>query len=264
MSKFNYVFADSQHAKELERLRVIEKVCDPASRRRILATGLTVGWHCLEVGAGAGSMIKWLANAVGKSGKVTAVDIDTRFLANAELPNVEVIKADIRHISLEDSSFDLIHARYVLIHIADFQVALSKMLDLLKPGGWLVVEEPDFSAARAIAGNEAECQSVNKVNQSIFRMFADRGLDYSLGIKLPSSFQKLGLQQLIVENDVPLSVGGSGVAAVMKLSAMQLADKYVATGEVTHEDIQRYCQFAENPSSWAVYQATVGVAGRKI
>ncbi|NEP80775.1 MAG: methyltransferase domain-containing protein [Okeania sp. SIO3C4] len=47
----------------------------------------------------------------------------------------------------------VIHARCLLIHIRDFQLALSKMVDLLKPGGWLVIEEPDFSAAKAIAGD---------------------------------------------------------------------------------------------------------------
>lgn len=263
MSDSQYVFADAQYNKEFERLQAIEKVCDRSTHKRILATGLTKGWRCLEVGAGAGSILKWMADIVGESGTVVGVDIDTRFVANTSLSNVEVIEADIRQLSLESNSFDLIHTRYVLIHLVDFQVALSKMLNLLKPRGWLVIEEPDFSASRAIIGDEEEYKSFNKVNQAIFRTFAERGMDYSLGIKLPSIFQQLGLQQLTVENEVPLSEGGSGIAEIMKLSAIQLRDKYLATGEVTSEDIQRYCQFAENPTSWAVYHGTVGIIGQK-
>ncbi|MGF1479699.1 MAG: class I SAM-dependent methyltransferase [Cyanophyceae cyanobacterium] len=257
-----YIFTDAQQVSELERLQAIEQVFDPASRQRINATGISVEWQCLEVGAGAGSITRWLAAVVG-GGQVVAVDLDTRFLTNLQLPNVEILQADIRQASLENNTFDLVHARYVLIHISDFQVALSRMIDLLKPGGWLVVEEPDFSAARAIAGDEAACQSVNRVNQAILQMFASRGMDYALGVHLPSHLQKLGLQQLTVENDTPLSPGGSGVATVMKLSTVQLAEKYLATGEVTPEDIKRYCQFADDQNTWAIYYATVGVIAQK-
>ena len=49
----------------------------------------------------------------------------------------------------------------------------------------------------------------------------------------------------------------------MKLSALQLAKKYIATGIATDEDVQTYCQFAENPNSWGIYLATVGVWGQK-
>ncbi|MES1021848.1 class I SAM-dependent methyltransferase [Gloeocapsa sp. BRSZ] len=263
MSESMYVFTDTQHSSELERLRAIERVFDPASQRRIQATGISPGWQCLEVGAGAGSIAQWLAAIVGSDGKVTAVDVDTRFIANIQLSNVEVLEADIRYCSLKNGSFDLIHARYVLIHLPEFQVALSRMIDLLKPGGWLVIEEPDFSAARAIAGKAAACHSVNRVNRAISRMFASRGMDYALGVKIPAICQQLGLQQLSVENDAPLSQGGSGVATVMKMSTEQLAEKYIATGEATQQDIAQYCEFAEDPHTWAIYYSTVGVSAKK-
>ncbi|MUL36896.1 class I SAM-dependent methyltransferase [Gloeocapsopsis dulcis] len=259
----NYVFSDTQHLPELERLRAIEQVFDPSSHRRLQATGIATNWQCLEVGAGAGSIAHWMAAVVGQNGKVTAIDVDTRFLANIKLSNVEVTEADVRYFEVKNASFDLVHARYVLIHLPDFQVALSRMIDLLKPGGWLVLEEPDFSAARAIAGKETACQSVNRVNRAILQMFAHRGIDYALGVKLPAICQKLGLQQLSVENDAPLSQGGSGVAKVMKMSSKQLAQKYIATGEATHQDIEQYCQFAEDPHTWAIYYSTVGVSAKK-
>jgi SAM-dependent methyltransferase len=258
-----YVFTDSQYSEELERLQAIEQVFDPASRKRIQSTGITTNWRCLEVGAGAGAIAQWMAAVVGEGGKVVALDLDTRFVANIKSSNVEVLAADIRHLPLENHSFDLVHARYVLIHIPDFQVALSRMLDLVKPGGWIVIEEPDFAAARAIAGEEAACQSVNRVNRAILQMFTARGMDYALGVKLPAILQRCGWQQLSVENDTPLSNGGSGIATVMKMSTVQLAHKYVATGEATQEDIEKYCLFADDQNAWAVYYATVGVIAQK-
>jgi 2-polyprenyl-3-methyl-5-hydroxy-6-metoxy-1,4-benzoquinol methylase len=269
-----YIFANSQslkeveftesELKELERLQTIERVFDPASCRRIQATGISHNWHCLEVGAGAGSIAQWLAEIVGENGKVVAVDLNTRFISNIQRSNLEVIETDIRHLILESQSFDLIHCRYALIHVPGFQAALAKMLDLLKPGGWIVIEEPDFSAARAIAGNEAACQSMNRVNEAIAQMFASRGMDCAFGIKLPAIFQQLNLQQLSVENDPPLVPGGSGVATIMKMSAERLADKYIATGKATQQDIEQYCQFATDPQAWAIYYSTIGITARKL
>lgn len=264
MSTSKYVFTETQHSQELERLQAIEQVFDPTSRQRIQATGITTNWRCLEVGAGAGSITQWMAAVVGDRGKVVAVDLDTRFVANLKASNIEVLEADIRHLPLESHSFDLVHSRYVLIHIPDFQVALSRILNLVKPGGWIVIEEPDFAAARAIAGEEAAYQSVNQVNRAILHMFTTRGMDYSLGTKLPALLQNCDLQPLSVDIDTHLSKGGSGIATMMKMSTVQLAEKYIATGEATQEDIENYCLFAEDQNAWAIYYATVGVIAQKI
>jgi precorrin-6B methylase 2 len=263
MAESKYIFTDTQFTSELERLQLIEKISDPASRQIMLATGLTTGWQCLEVGAGAGSIMKWMSSKVGTEGKVTAVDVDTRFVANTSLSNVEVIQSDINKITLTNNCFNLIHARNILIHLGDYQTIISKMLNWLKPNGWLVLEEPDFSALKFIAGTSDEHQAFNKVKEAICQMFINRGLDYDLGSKLPSFLQNLGLQQIQINNDVPISPGGSDVAIMMKLSALQLAEKYIATGIITAEDIQTYCRFAENPTTWGIYRAIVRISGQK-
>ncbi len=262
MTESAYIFTNTQFKSELSRLQVLEKVCDPASHRHILATGITTGWQCLEIGAGAGSMMRWMAETVGTTGKVTAVDLNTRFIKDNDLSNVEVIEADINQVTLP-GLFDLIHMRHVLIHLKD-QAILTKLLKLLKPQGWLVVEEPDFSATRFISGTPAQQQAVERVNQAICQMFTNQGKDYALGIKLPSILQQLKLQQIQVENDVSIAAGNSDIARLMKLSAQQLAEKYIATGKATLTDIQIYCQFAEDRTAWGIYLATVGVMGQKL
>ena len=95
-------------------------------------------------------------------------------------------------------------------------------------------------------------------------MYATLRMDYQLGLKLPALMQRRGLQHLIVENDAPLCAGGTGMATVMKMSAEQLREKYLATGVVRQSDLERYCRFADDPNSWAVYYATIAVNGRKV
>ena len=263
MTESAYVFQRVDDRREWERLRAIEGVFDPASRRRLLATGLKAGWHCLEVGPGAGSIMNWMGEVVGSTGQVVAVDLDPKFLSDKGQPNVSVVQADIRTAQLPQESFDVVHARYVLIHLADYEAALTEMLDCLKPGGWLVLEEPDFSASRGIAGEEEDLASVHKVNQAIEQMYATLRMDYALGLKLPGLLQQRGLKGLTVENEAPLCAGGSGMATVMKMSAEQLREKYLATGVVEPVDLERYCRFADDPNAWAIYYATIAVSGRK-
>jgi ubiquinone/menaquinone biosynthesis C-methylase UbiE len=263
MAQSEYVFQRVEDQRELERLRMIEQVFDPASRRRLLGTGLQAGWRCLEVGPGAGSIMTWMGEVVGPTGQVVAVDLDPKFLSEAERTNLSVMRADIRTAQLPQQSFDVVHARYVLIHLSDYEAALTKMFESLKPGGWLVLEEPDFSASRGITGDEQELASLRKVNQAIEQMYATLRMDYAMGLKLPALMQRRGLQRLTVENDTPLCAGGSGIATVMKLSAEQLREKYLATGVVGQSDLERYCRFADDPSRWAIYYATIAVSGRK-
>lgn len=256
----DYVFQNTQDQNERDRLRLIETIFDPASRRRLLLGGLKDGDRCLEVGAGAGSVMRWLAEQVGPSGHVTAVDINTRFLGNPPA-NVQVVAGDIRALPLEPNSFDLVHARYVLVHIPEYKRVLDALWKALKPGGALVIEEPDFTAYRGISG--AEVQSFNNVHQAIVHMYIAKGVDPALGVKLPMLFQGWGARDLVVENDSPLVCGGSGIATMMNLSAAPLKEKYLATGKVTEEDLSAYDRFAHSPDSWAIYYATIGAMGRK-
>lgn len=247
MAKADYVFHSVEEELELERLRAIEHVFDPASRRRLLATGLNAGWSCLEVGPGAGSILHWMDDVVGPTGRVVAVDLSTKFLTGSYPKHIEIQQADIRTVSLPASSFDLVHARYVLIHMPDYEAALARMLACLKPGGWLVLEEPDFSASRGVAGDTERLAAVSRVNQAIKVMYDTLGMNYALGLKLPALLQQRGVNGLIVENDAPLSAGGSGMATIMKMSAVQLHEKYLATNVVSERDLDEYCRFADDP-----------------
>ena len=261
MLKTDYVFQATEEPRELVRLQMLERIFDAGTQRRMLATGLTTGWHCLEVGAGAGSIVRWLEQRVGPSGKVVALDTNPRFLRGSSSSTIEIMQGDICDTELPLATFDLVHARYVMIHIAEYRKAFERMLRCVKPGGWVVIEEPDFQAARAVTGPEESRLSFGRVTDAIERMFTSLGMDYALGAQLPALFQEYDLSHLTVEHEGHLSAGGGMVAQLMKLSAEQLRDKYVATGKVTEADIEQYCRLADGPDSWAIYYATVAVTG---
>lgn len=117
--------------------------------------------NILDFGCGSGVMLSFLAQ---HSHQVTAIDVDLvplervkKYIPLAE--NIRVLDANQVPISqLTPKSFDLINALDVLEHVDDLPGTLSKLLNLLKPGGQLVVSGPTenilYQIGRKLAGPE--------------------------------------------------------------------------------------------------------------
>jgi ubiquinone/menaquinone biosynthesis C-methylase UbiE len=126
-------------ADERRRLDLFAERLDPATKRRIGLLGLGPGVRCLEIGGGRGSIARWLCECVAPEGQVTATDRETGFLSQLSLPNLQVLRHDVRTDDFPESSFDLVHIRAVLVHITDRMATLRRMASWLAPEGWLIV-----------------------------------------------------------------------------------------------------------------------------
>jgi ubiquinone/menaquinone biosynthesis C-methylase UbiE len=125
--------------------------------RRPLATaldrlGLGAGWRCVDVGAGGGDVSVALAEMVGRDGRVYAVDSDPRArdeVARAAAEHAQVIALTQagEDLSLPEE-VDLAFCRFLLLHVFDPAVVVAKMATTVRPGGWVVAQEPITSAGR--------------------------------------------------------------------------------------------------------------------
>src|SRR6187399_1249805 len=106
MTDRGYVGLESPEAIERARLEQLERISDPVTRGRLEKLGVARGWRCLEVGAGRGSIARWLADRVGPEGRVVATDLDPRFLDDLTLPNVEVRAHDVLATPFEPGAYD--------------------------------------------------------------------------------------------------------------------------------------------------------------
>ena len=129
--------------QEDERLTLMSRMLDPQMFFRFEQLGVAEGWRCLEVGAGNGSVSHWLAGKVGPTGRVIASDIDTRFLDRIALPNLEVRQIDVTLDPLGEG-YDLVCGRAFLHHIPQRIDVLGRLAKAVKPGGFILIEEPDF------------------------------------------------------------------------------------------------------------------------
>jgi len=202
---------DNADAVARRRLLALEAVFDPGTFRVLAEAGVAAGAHCLEIGAGAGSVAGWLAERVGPVGSVLATDIDPRFLgplAGAH-PNLTVARHDIAADPLPDGRFDLIHARLVLEHLPARETALAAMVAALAPGGRLVVEAIDFSTERPDPSSSlATIAAFAKLHDARTRLLADAGFDLAYARGLARRLRAVGLTDVSAEGRTATWWGG--------------------------------------------------------
>src|SRR3954454_23834874 len=134
-----YALDPAWHA-ERARLDSLTALYDDRTLRLCEKLGLAGGWDCLDAGAGTGSLAVALAERVGATGSVTALDADVRFLAPLESARVNVVRSDLTDEPLPADRFDLVHARLVLEHLPERDRVLAALAASVRPGGWLLIE----------------------------------------------------------------------------------------------------------------------------
>ena len=231
-----YVFDNTSRIAEA-RYHELSRVYDENTMRHIEQRGIDRGWSCLEIGGGGGSIASWLCARVGVRGRVLATDLEPRFLEELSYTNLEVRRHDIRTEGLPKGEFDLAHARLVLIHLPDREVALKQMIDSLKPGGWIVVEEFDaltFLPEPAVNPGEANL----RVRQAFDEALTARGVDLHCGRLLAHELKANGLVQVGVEATVSLWGGKSTGTSLMKLNFEEMREPMVSSGLITEEEYE--------------------------
>ena len=112
---------DNAAKRETERLfGSLAARFDRRTRHVLGQTGVGLGWRCLEIGGGGGSIAAQLADRVGDAGHVTVTDIDPRFLtalASLGRPNLEVLRHGVTADLPPEAAYDRIHARLVFSHL---------------------------------------------------------------------------------------------------------------------------------------------------
>jgi SAM-dependent methyltransferase len=148
-----------------ERLALLEDALDPGTTRHLIDLGFAQGWHYLELGAGGGSIAAWLCGRVGPTGRVVATDVDTRFLEAIDCPRLEVWRHDLTADDLPERAFDLVHTRALLWHLPEPERALDQIVGALRPGGWVLIEEPDLACETMVAQSGAAVDLVDRVSE---------------------------------------------------------------------------------------------------
>ena len=220
---------DNKDAAAGARLAALAEVFDPVTFRHLDSLGIAPGCCCWEVGAGAPTVPRWLGGRVGAQGRVLATDIDVGRISEPIL-QVEVRRHDVGRDDPPAEYFDLVHARLVLVHVVQRQRALRVMIESLKPGGWLLLEDadPDLQPLASPDESGPEQLLANRVRHAFRLLMRQRGVDLAYGRTLPRLFREAGLAE--VQADAYFPITGPACAALERATVEQIGGQLVTAG----------------------------------
>jgi len=252
-----YVFAD-EWQRERERLAGLEAAADPISRDVLARLGVGPGWCCADVGAGGGALARWLADQVGDVGLVVATDLDPRFLAGVEAPNLRVLQHDLLLDDPPGDPYDLVHTRLVIEHLPDPENALKRLTRWVRPGGWLVVESGDWSARYEITPSWV----FDAVLAAVQSFLAAAGFDPTFGRRLAVLFEDNGLVDVGCEARGRMLRGGTPEMGLFTLTIERARPAMIATGLTSDDEVDAALALCADPSFAAMAPALVSAWGR--
>lgn len=198
------------------------------------------GWRALEMGCGPLGILDLLAERVGSGGAVVGLDRDRQMrdwaqlsLAERGLGNVQIVAGEAESTGLRRESFDLGHARLVLINLADCDAVVGEMAALARPGGvvavhdldwvWWVCEPPHPAWDKLVSATAAVRQA--------------HGLDVNIGRHMPALLRRAGLVDVEVKAFAPVCKAGDLYQYLLIGFAELHRDKIVSAGLLGNQEM---------------------------
>lgn len=198
----NAVYALGSNIAESARLQRQADELAPDSSALLDRVGLRPGDSAVDLGCGPRGILELLFQRVSPGGRVVGLDGDPAHVAMASelvekrgLSDVEIVLGDALHTGLPSGSFDLVHARTLLVTVPQPAEVLAEMARLARPAGWVAGLEPDTEAAICYPPHPA----FDRLCEIFTIAFSRNGADPRIGRRMAELYRHAGLQDVIVE-----------------------------------------------------------------
>jgi ubiquinone/menaquinone biosynthesis C-methylase UbiE len=176
---------------EHERLNTQASFWSPDAEALFDSVPVRPGWQVADLGCGTLHVARALLDRVGSAGRVQAIDNDAALLArlrsDALDPRIHLACADAFDTGLPSHSLDAVHARFMAAPCGRLEALLVEMQRLLRPGGWLMLQEPIADSWALPAAGEAW----TRLKQLIRAGFEARGGNFDAGAMLQPALARL-------------------------------------------------------------------------
>ena len=196
------LYALGRDPGESARLQRQSQELRPDSAALLDRVGLGPGQDAIDLGCGPRGILDLLAERVSPGGRVAGLDADPvhvamarEFTAQRGLGNVEIVAADARRTGLPPGSFDLVHARTLLVNVPEPVEVVAEMVRLAKPGGWVAGLEPDVEFSLCYPAHRA----YTRIWELFRTAFSRHGADLLVGRRLAELYHHAGLRDIGVE-----------------------------------------------------------------
>lgn len=243
---------------EGERIDFGALAYDDITMKRLRALGAGPGWHCLDVGAGTGTVSRRLLDEAGVA-SVLAVDRDVRFLVERAVPGLDVLEADITDPEVVPGRFRLVHARFVLMHLPEHARLIGQLAELVEPGGVLVLSD-----AVDLTNDRTPGTPYSVAMRAMWQgLGATIGTDVSWVPSYPHLLRAAGLASVAAEIHVPPLSPGSPISRFWADTWERSRAAMLATGMVDDTAVDAAVRYLDSDECAALSAGMLTVWGRK-
>ena len=247
--------------KERRRLTALASLLDPFTFQELDRIGLQPDWHCIEIGAGLGTVSQWMAERLHRGGDVLCSDLQTDFIDEIDHPRIRTERLDISKSPDYFDQFDLAVLRAVHHHIADRDAAARSLVRMVRPGGHLLLIEPDIHPPLC-----DDHPAWKRLWQALFQWGGRRDIDYFTGRRVPGQLAALGLDVVSVRGETAL-FNGSGPDDPARETYRKMFDvvlpDLVGGGFLSRADQEDAYALLDNPRVWLMGFCFVATHARK-
>lgn len=187
-------------------------------------------------------MARWLLEEAGVD-EVVALDRDTSALVSLADARLRIVTADLTDEDLRPGTFDLIHARFVLMHLPERRRLLSRLAGWLNPGGWLVLGD-----AVEVPGTPDLPSAYRRTMDAMWQALRTTiGTDTSTVPAYPHFLREEGLRHVAAEMFVPPLVAGSPLALFWSQTWSRMRPALEDTGRVDAAVIDEALAYLASP-----------------
>jgi|GEM_PF-702445 len=214
------------------------------TQRFLKDAGIQEGMRVLELGCGGGEVTQVIAELVGASGNVVALDRNLEAMKVAEdrlreqgIKHVQFIPLDfteglssLSHLPYE--SFDALAGRRVLMYLPTPIETLRRLSRWIKSGGLVVFEEIDSTM---VPGRTSAMPAHDRAMDLLRKMIEAEGANTSMGFDLPSTLIQAGLKFERVSAEVVFEGQGTQYSLSQLLNLLQ--SRIISAGIATETEL---------------------------
>ncbi len=259
------------HDDELRRLGFQHQVWAEQTAKLWEAARFAPGDRLLDLGSGPGYATVDLAQRVGRSGSVVAVDMSKRFLgalealvAARDLHNVRWQENDAAALDLPDASINGVFARWLLCFTPDPGAVVKEVARVLAPGGrFAVLDYANYEALSMAPASDVVDRVLNATGESV----RIRGGTFAVGRMLPHYMHDAGLDVEYLEPVVRIARPGSALWAWPESFFANYLSTLIQMSLITAQDAADFQSVwkarSADPSAYLITPTMVSVVGVK-
>jgi ubiquinone/menaquinone biosynthesis C-methylase UbiE len=204
---------------------------------------LAAGASAIDVGCGALGILPQLRARVGPRGRVVGLDLEPAMLtlaaALAERRGVEIetVHADAAATRLPTASFDLVHARTLLINVANPEATVTELARLARSGGTVALQEPDAAAWLCDPPHPA----FERLRERLIAVYPRSGKDFHVGRRTARLLRHAGLRDVHSRATARVTRPGEYFHTFLLALCHLLRPQLLADGALTSDQLDRDC-----------------------